>query len=83
MHLNPAFGTLLAPLALLRRLDFDFLFLGGPILHVAGLVGSLQRTLRVNTVARIGSLPANRTKILDDLWNDGDRLENAHVGSER
>ena len=82
VDLNPAFGTLLAPLALLRRLDFDFFLLGGPILHIAGLVGPLQRALRMDAVTRIGSFPADGTEVFDDLRNDGDRLEDAHKGSE-
>jgi hypothetical protein len=81
VDLNATLGALLAPQPLLRRCDFDFLFLG-PILHVAGLVGQLQRTLRMDAVARIGSFSTDRTKILNGLGNDGDRLENAHEGSE-
>ena len=82
MHLNATFGTLLAPLPLLGRRCFRFLLLGGPILDVAGLVGPLERTLRMDAVARIGGLTADRTKVLDSLRDDGDGLEDAHMGSK-
>lgn len=83
VHLNPTFGALLAPQSLLWRLDLHFFFLCGTVLRVAGLVGPLERTLRVDAVARIGSLTTDRTKFLQRRRNDGDRFENAHEGSER
>ena len=83
VHLNTTFGALLAPQSLLWRLDLHFFFLCGTVLRVAGLVGPLERTLWMDAVARVGSFPTDGTEILDDLWNDRDRLENAHRGSER
>lgn len=53
-----------------------------PILRVAWLVGPLERTLRMNAVARIRSFSADGAEIPDDLGNDGDRFEDAHKGSD-
>jgi len=82
VHLNTAGGALLAPLALPRRLDFHFLFLGGTVLRVAGLVGPLECTLWVDAVARIRSFTTYGAELLSRRWDDRDRFKNAHEGSE-
>ena len=49
-------------------------------LLVARDVGLVECTLRMNTVTRVRSFPAIRAEILDGLWDDRYRLENAHIG---
>jgi hypothetical protein len=75
---DPAAGTLLVPRSLSWLFWFGFLFAIRSNPQRPRFVGLLNRTLRMNAVARIGSFTTNRAKDFDGLRNNGDRLENAH-----
>lgn len=78
VDLGLALGALLFPRPRFRLLGFDFRFFRGAKAEHPRFVSFLHRTLRMNAAARIGSFTTNGTKFSNGLWDDDDRLDDAH-----
>jgi hypothetical protein len=78
MNLNATLRAFLIERSLPWLLDLNFFLAIFANPRVAGCVGLLDRTLRMNAITRIGSFSTDGAKILDGLLNNGNWFENAH-----